>query len=132
MATRDLSKGSIDRDDHPKNAGDRGFGHGDSITLELGDGSASGDTAAGGYVSSVSAGEFVDLNGEGGVYRASTVDDTDEPLQYEAVAKHDADVGDDLTVHLQGAVRVSEDPTADADHKILDSYSNGDYLVLLE
>lgn len=131
MASRDLSKGSIDREDHPKNPGERALGHGDSMTLELADGSASGGTALDGYVSSIAEGEFVDLNEQGGVYRPSTIDDTDEPLQHEAVAKHSADLGEEVAVHLQGVIRVREYPD-DADHKVLDEYPNGDYLVLLE
>ena len=105
---------NLDRDEHPKNAGDRAYGHGDTVTLEL-----AGDD-------DVEGGDFVDLVGDG------TVDadpNGDGSLEYEAVAKHGAEVGDDLAVHLRGVVRVGEDASG-SDWPVIDDVDGDDLIVL--
>ena len=122
------SDGTIDRGDHPKNAGDRGYGHGDEITLEL--------TALDDAESAVTDGElpkgyFVDFDGQGGVERVGGADDTDDYAgtgAFEAVLKHSAEVGDEVTVHLRGAQRVAE---AQDVWPVLDTYDGGDELIAL-
>lgn len=110
---RDLAY--IDRDGMPKNPGDRLEGHGDSPTYEL----VEGSEGAVNYESSVSAGEFVNFDGEGGIYRPSTVDNADDPLEYDAIVQHDAELGDHIAVHQRGEVRAAEKPGhGDADHPV--------------
>ena len=92
----------------PKNAGDRGFGHGNTITLTLDGGSVAG-------------GEWVTLNGDGTV----------SPGGEDGVAKHSREDGEELAVHLAGVVRAVED-NAEADTTLVyDGYDNGDVLVRL-
>jgi len=99
---------NLDRGEHPKNAGDRAYGHGDQVTLEL-------------VNADVEAGDFVNLVGDGTV----DVDDT----EYDAVAKHSAESGDDLAVHLRGVVRVGEDPTGE--WPVVDDYDGDGWLIVL-
>lgn len=101
---RDLAY--IDREGMPKNPGDRLEGHGDSPTYEFVEGS-NGSVS---YESSVSPGEFVNFDGEGGIYRPSTVDNADDPLAYDAIVQHAAGLGDDVSVHQRGEVRAAESP----------------------
>lgn len=84
----------------PKNPGDRAYGHGDEITFELA--SADSDTNADGELP---RGYFVDFNGDGTVTRLA---DMPTNGNYDAVLKHTAAPGDDVTCHLRGAVRVAE------------------------
>lgn len=95
----------IDRDGLPKNPGDRLEGHGDSPTYEFKQG-----TAAVSYDTSISAGQFVNFDGDGGIYRPSTVDNATDPLEYDAIVQHDAKEGDDVAVHQRGEVRAAETP----------------------
>ena len=93
---------NLDRGEHPKNAGDRAYGHGDTVTLELVD-------------ADVEAGDFVELPGDGTVSGDGAGDD--------AVAKHGAEVGDDLAVHLRGVVSGSDWP-------VIDDVDGDDLIVL--
>lgn len=114
----------LDRGEHPKNAGDRAYGHGNEITLEL----VEGDTADP-YDSSVAKGLFVNLDGDGGVYRPTDgAGAANDPLEYDAVLKHSAELGDEVTVHLRGAQRVAE--TQDV-WPVVEGYDNGDELIVL-
>ena len=101
---------NLDRGEHPKNAGDRAYGHGDTVTLEL----VSAD---------VEAGDFVKLVGDG------TVDGEPADSEYDAVAKHSAESGDDLAVHLRGVVRVGGSAT-DSDWPVIDTVDGDDLVVL--
>lgn len=69
----------------PKNPGDRAYGHGDEVTLEL--------------TGSASAGDVVTLNGDGTVTPGGGDED--------GVTMIGGDSGDHVTVHLQGVVRVN-------------------------
>lgn len=119
------AEGNIDRGDNPKNPGDRGYGHGDQITFEF----VEGDDGTVSYDSDVNAGLFVNFDGDGGVYRPSTIDNADDPLAYDGVVKHSASLGDDVTVHVRGAPRVAEDPTDE--WPVLKDFGDGEYLIAL-
>lgn len=113
----------LDRGEHPKNAGDRAYGHGDEITLEY-DSGVSGAAELG-------AGYFVDFAGNGVVVPAGEVSDGGtgtEPAEYDGVLKNSAGVGDEVTVHLRGAQRVAE--TQDV-WPVVDTYDGGDELIVL-
>ena len=123
----------IDRDNFPKNPGDRGYGHGDNVTLDL----VKGDKSSVSYETSLSAGQFVNLDGEGGVYRPSVPDNSDDPLTYDAILAHDAEnVGDDAGVHLRGDIRAVEEPVngtngpTDVRWDVIDAV-DGDFIVAL-
>ncbi len=118
----------------PKNPGDRGFGHGDTVTLTLqkgvDDNSVYSSDDDGEYLP---GGSWVRFNGDGTVSAAGDVDsdatDGSEEAKYDAVLKHKRYVGQDGSIHLQGVVRVSDNETeAEA---VLDSYDDGDFLVHL-
>lgn len=113
-----------DRGEHPKNAGDRGFGHGDQITVELSniDADVSQTNADGELI----RGHFVDFVGDGTVER--TDDGTGYTGSYEAVLKHSAAEGDDVTIHNRGVVRVAESGHS---FPVIDSFNNGDELIVL-
>jgi len=137
----------FDRGEHPKNAGDRAYGHGDEITMELssvGTESATALNADG----ELPAGYFVDFDGSGGVARPdqiassadvaygagdeSTTDGTE--AGYHAVLKESAAVGDKVTVAIRGAQRVAEEPATSSDPEVwptVDTYNNGDRLIIL-
>jgi len=114
--------GSIDRGENPKNPGDRGFGHGDQITLEL---VSEGENLA----DEVDAGYFVNFDGEGGVYRPVDADDEETPLEYHAVLKNSAEAGELVTVHVRGAVRTAEDPLEN--WPVITALDDDDYLIAL-
>ncbi len=115
----------------PKNPGDRGFGHGDTVTLEVGTqgyDSASYETDDDGTY--IPAGSWIRLEGDGTI---RIYDDDGSggsgTTQFDGVIKHKRYVGDDASVHLQGVVRVSNNESeAEA---VLNSYDDGDSLVHL-
>ena len=120
--------GSIDRGENPKNPGDRGFGHGDQVTLEYNE--------SPGGPAELEAGYFVNFDGEGGVYRPE--DDVD--LTYDGILKHDAEDGELVTVHVRGAIRSGEYPAHDADGPapeldaewpVITALDDDDYLIAL-
>lgn len=137
--------GNVLRGDHPKNAGDRAYGHGDEITLEL-TGSLSADDP-GVADGKLEKGRFVQLDGNGGVSRivADANDTTGDFIydgEYDAVLKHGAEIGDEVTVHLRGAQRVAEpqespgDGTSDSRvdddvWPVVETYDNLDELIVL-
>lgn len=133
----------LDRGDHPKNAGDRAYGHGDEITFELSVGTKSEVDLN--EDDELPAGYFVDFDGAGGVARAdqndgstdvayglgddSTTDGTE--ASYDAVLKHSAEDGEQVTVHLRGAQRVAESQDV---WPVVDEYADdgtGDKLIVL-
>lgn len=114
--------GSIDRGENPKNPGDRGFGHGDQITLEFD--VADPEDADLNEDGKLPAGYFVNFDGDGGVVRQD-VDNMD------AVLKHDAEPGELVTVHVRGAIRVAEDPAAETEWPVITALDDDDYLIAL-
>lgn len=114
--------GNIDRGENPKNPGDRGFGHGDQITLDF---HADGDNLE----NEAESGYFVNFDGEGGVYRPVDPDDSDNPLEYHGVLKHDVEDGEKVTVHVRGAIRVAEDPGEE--WPVITALDDDDYLIAL-
>jgi len=104
-----------DRGPHPNSPGELAFDRGQSITLEA--------------TEQLTAGQFVTFDGSGGVGAAGDLTDTGH---VDAVVRHDAASGDDVTVHTYGVVRVTEDATAQ-DHvtKVAGFSGSSDILVKL-
>lgn len=94
--------------DSPKNPGDRAYGHGDTVTLDIG---AVPDSEL--VNGELPEGYFVDLDGTGGVTRPGDGTDTGDYAStgnFEAVLKYPVDpaVDDEAVVQLRGCVRAAE------------------------
>lgn len=103
--------------DMPKNPGDRAFGHGDKVTVEL----AGEDAVEGGDWLAVDP-EGTPGEGELVVEPADLVEG--EPSEIYCVAKYNAEPGETLTANFRGMVRAVEDPEAPYD--AVRSYDGGD------
>lgn len=116
---------------HPKHPGERGFGHGNTVTLELADRGNEADSFeeddGGKYLP---RGTWIRTNGDG---TFSAYDDYDggagEEAAFDGVLKHTRYVGDEGSVHLQGVVRVYDNE--DEADSVLDVFDDGDALVLI-
>lgn len=97
-----------DRGPHPKNAGDRAYGHGLTITVDANE--------------DLDAGVWVNFDGDGGV--DAEADPGTEGA--DALTKLSADAGEEIQVHTRGVVRATEDS---ADATQVDSFDDGDVLV---
>jgi len=116
----DIVDGEIDRGEHPKNPGDRAFGHGDQVTLELELEDSEDEHLD--EDGKLPAGYFVNFTGNGSVKR-----ETSEPNS-DAVLKNATAEGELGTVHIRGAIRTAED--GDGEWPTIDEFDDG-YLLAL-
>ena len=103
----------------PKHPGERSHGHGNEITLTLDSGLTDG----------VGRGQWVQLVGDGTVSTQAT-DDAGASLPFNAVLKHSAEPGEEVTVHVSGLIRAAEE-SPDGVGDLVDSFNDGSGDVLV-